>query len=66
MLTFVLVNVSIVPVTKKHALCASGGTGRRTGLKILRANNPYRFDSGFAHHRYQGFEYSLFWYFFYA
>ena len=34
----------------------SGGTGRRTGLKILRfLRKPYRFDSGLRH-QYQGFE----------
>ena len=30
--------------------CSSGGTGRRTGLKILRPLKPYRFDSGLEHH----------------
>ena len=30
-------------------ICPSGGTGRRTGLKILRANPSYRFDSGLGH-----------------
>ena len=28
-----------------------GGTGRRTGLKILRTNNPCRFDSGHLHQK---------------
>ena len=30
--------------------CPGGGIGRRTGLKILRMLNPYRFDSGPGHH----------------
>ena len=30
-------------------LCRCGGTGRRTGLKILRLNKPCRFDSGHLH-----------------
>ena len=29
--------------------CSCGGTGRRTGLKILRLNKPCRFDSGQLH-----------------
>ena len=29
--------------------CRCGGTGRRTGLKILRLNKPCRFDSGHLH-----------------
>ena len=37
------------PTTKVAWLCRSGGTGRRTGLKILRANPSYRFDSGLGH-----------------
>ena len=36
--------------TNKY-LCRYGGTGRRTGLKILRTNNPSRFDSGYLHHK---------------
>ena len=31
--------------------CRCGGTGRRTGLKILRTNNPCRFDSGHLHQK---------------
>ena len=31
--------------------CRCGGTGRRTGLKILRLNKPCRFDSGHLHHK---------------
>ena len=30
--------------------CRSGGIGRRTGLKILRTTNSYRFESGLRHH----------------
>jgi|BioPla2DNA2_1021312.scaffolds.fasta_scaffold38912_1 hypothetical protein len=30
--------------------CRGGGIGRRTGLKILRPQKPYRFDSGPRHH----------------
>jgi hypothetical protein len=30
--------------------CRSGETGRRKGLKIPRANNPYRFEPGLRHH----------------
>ena len=38
-------------------LCRCGGTGRRTGLKILRLNKPCRFDSGHLHHTYsKGFK----------
>ena len=31
--------------------CRCGGTGRRTGLKILRLNKPCRFDSGHLHQK---------------
>ena len=40
-------------------ICTSGGTGRRTGLKILRPMRAYRFDSGLVHQRYHGFEYFI-------
>ncbi len=33
-----------------HVLCRCGGIGRRAGLKIRWANNPYRFDSDHRHH----------------
>ena len=33
--------------------CRCGGTGRRTGLKILRLNKPCRFDSGHLHQKYR-------------
>ena len=33
-----------------YEICRSGGTGRRTGLKIPRANPSCRFDSGLRHH----------------
>ena len=35
---------------KDISTCRCGGTGRRTGLKILRLNKPCRFDSGHLHH----------------
>ncbi len=37
-------------------LCRCGGIGRRAGLKIRWANNPYRFDSDHRHHNNMGYK----------
>ena len=41
--------ILIVARTVTSFKCRCGGTGRRTGLKILRLNKPCRFDSGHLH-----------------
>ena len=52
-LTFFLwhIIISIVVKISQFNLCRCGGTGRRTGLKILRLNKPCRFDSGHLHQK---------------
>ena len=54
-LTFFLwhIIISIVVKISQFNLCRCGGTGRRTGLKILRLNKPCRFDSGHLHQEYR-------------
>ena len=52
-LTKIKLHIIITIVVSKKPVqnikCRCGGTGRRTGLKILRMNNPCRFDSGHLH-----------------
>ena len=61
-----ITNIIIIIVVKIRPvlICRCGGTGRRTGLKILRLNKPCRFDSGHLHHRfikgYSHFDKSIF------
>ena len=49
--TWVTMSVCVAKTVYQFNTCRCGGTGRRTGLKILRANNPCRFDSGHLHQK---------------
>ena len=44
-----IITYRIIIILVSSNKCRCGGTGRRTGLKILRLNKPCRFDSGHLH-----------------